>query len=85
MNIFFSRFLLTIILTKPTLSGHICKVIASHGEGCKVDSCWSFTDLRYARGAQGVLPFWVGVRRTSSNVEHFSLVLSLLNFCTINT
>ena len=38
------------------------KVVASHAEGCMIESrLWlSFTDLYYARGAQGVLPMRVG-------------------------
>ena len=45
-----------------TLSGRICKVVASHAEGCKIESLlWlSCTDLYYARGAQGVLLMRVG-------------------------
>ena len=45
-----------------TLSGSIGMVVASHGEGCKIESwLWlSCTDLYYARGAQGVLPILVG-------------------------
>ena len=45
-----------------TLSGRISKVVASHAEGCKIESRqWlNGTDLYYARGAQGVLPMRVG-------------------------
>ena len=45
-----------------TLSSRIGKVVASHAEGCKIESqLWlSCTDLYYARGAQGVLPIRVG-------------------------
>ena len=46
-----------------TLNGCIGKVVASHAEGCKIESrlCLSCTDLYYARGTQGVLPMRVGV------------------------
>ena len=45
-----------------TLSGRIGKVVASHADGCKIESLlWlSCTYLYYARGAQGVLPMRVG-------------------------
>ena len=49
-------------LTLDTLSDRIGKVVASHDDGCKIESrLWlSSTDLYYARGAQGVLPIRVG-------------------------
>ena len=44
------------------LGGRIGKVVASHAEGCKIESqLWlGCTDLYYARGTQGLLPMWVG-------------------------
>ena len=42
--------------TRHALSGHKGKVVASHAEGCRVDSRRGC----YARGAQGVLPIRVG-------------------------
>ena len=39
---------------------HIGKVVASHAEGCRVDSGWGCTDLYHARGAQEVLPMRAG-------------------------
>ena len=56
-----SVFLIT-ILNGCTLSGLIGKVVASHAEGCKIESrLWlSCTDLYYARGSHGVLPMRVG-------------------------
>ena len=46
------------------LSGRISKVVASHAEGCKIESrLWlSFTDLYYARGAQEYCPWGWGIR-----------------------
>ena len=40
-----------------TLSGRIGKVVASHAEGCKIESrLWlSCTDLYHVRSSQGVL------------------------------
>ena len=45
-----------------TMSGRIGKVVASHAEGCRIESrLWlSCTDLYYAIGAQEVLPMRVG-------------------------
>ena len=54
--------ILILIQDTHTLSGRIGKVVASHAEGCKIESrLWQrYTDLYYARGAQGVLPMTVG-------------------------
>ena len=47
-----------------TPSGRIGKVVASHAEGCKIESrLWlSCTDSYYARGAQGALPLALPMR-----------------------
>ena len=49
-------------LSVDTLIGRIGKVVASHAEGCKIESrLWlSCTDLYYPRCAQGVLLMRVG-------------------------
>ena len=49
-------------LSIDTLSGRIGEVVASHAEGCKIESrLWlSCTDFCYARGAQRVLPMHEG-------------------------
>ena len=48
--------------TLYTLSDRTGKVVASHAEGCKIESRLrlSCTDLYYARGARGELPMRVG-------------------------
>ena len=45
-----------------TLSGRKVRWVASHAEGCKIESrLWpSCTDLYYARSTQGLLPMRVG-------------------------
>ena len=50
------------VCTFHTLNGRIGKVVATHAEGCKIESIlWlSCTDLYYARGAQNVVPMRVG-------------------------
>ena len=50
------------MLIVANLSGRIGKVVASRAERCKIKSRLrpNFTDLYYARGAQGVLPMRVG-------------------------
>ena len=50
------------LIAHYTLSGRVGKVVASHAEGCKIQSRLglSCTDLYYARGAQGVQPMRVG-------------------------
>ena len=56
-----------------TLSGRIGQVVASHAEGCKIESrLWlSCTDLYYARDAQGLL--LMRVRDAPSQLELPSL------------
>ena len=52
---------ITIAMTSLYPECRIGNVVASHAEGCKVDSQLNrdCTDLFYARGAQGVLLIWV--------------------------
>ena len=54
-----------------TLSGHIGKVVASHAEGCKIESrLWlSCNDLYYARGTQLVQPMRVGGATSQLNLQ----------------
>ena len=73
--------ILSSFLAFLTLSGRIGNVVASHAEGCKIESrLWlSSTDLYYALGAQGVLPMWM--RGATSQLNPQSLTLLSVAGC----